>query len=89
MGSRMSKHLVKRTIAGYKKVNKISAAENRAWLEHLSIEEARKIFDDLHQKADDWKKNGGNLRVLEKRWTDSKVKGRKIFIRLARQLGLL
>ena len=85
----MSKHLVKRTIAGYKQVNKISAAQNRAWLEHLSIEEARKIFDDLHQKADDWKKNGGNLRVLEKRWTDSKVKGRKIFIRLARQLGLL
>ena len=89
MGSRMSKKLVKRTIAGYKKVNKITSAENRAWLERLSIEEARKIFDDLHQRADDWKKNGGNLRLLEKRRTDSKVKGRKIFIRMARQLGLL
>ena len=89
MRSKISKNLVRRTIAGYKKVNKVSAAAKRTWLEHLSIEEARKIFDDLHQKADDWKKNGGNLRVLEKRWTDSKVKGRKIFIRLARQLGLL
>ena len=89
MGNKMSKNLVKRTIAGYRKVNKISAAENRTWLEHLSIEEARKIFDDLHQKADGWKKNGGNLRGLEKRWIDSKVKGRKVFIRLARQLGLL
>jgi hypothetical protein len=89
MRSKMSKNLVKRTIAGYKKVNKISAAENRTWLENLSIEEARKIFDDLHQKADDWKRNGGNLKVLEKRRIDSKVKGRKIFIRLARQQGLL
>ena len=88
MHSKMNKNLVKRTIAGYKKVNRISAAENRAGLEHLSVEEARKIFDDLHQKADDWKLNGGNLRLLEKRWADSKVKGRKIFIRLARQLGL-
>jgi hypothetical protein len=89
MDSRMSKNLIKRTIAGHKKGNKISAAENRTWLEHLSIAEARKIFDDLHQKADDWKKHGGNLRVLEKRWIESKVKGRKIFIRLAKQLGLL
>jgi len=88
MQSKISKELVKRTIAGYKKVNKISAAENHAWLENLSIEEARKIFDDLHQKADDWKKQGGNLRVLEKRRIESKVKGRKIFFRLAKQLGL-
>jgi hypothetical protein len=85
----MSKNLVKRTIAGYKKGNRISAAENRAWLEHLSIEEARKIFDELHQKADDWKKHGGNVKALEKRWIESKVKGRKIFIRLAKQQGLL
>lgn len=89
MDSRMSKNLVKRTIAGYKKGNKIKVAENRIWLQHLSIIEARKIFDDLHQKADDWKKHGGKLRVLEKRWVESKVKGRKIFIRLAKQMGLL
>jgi len=89
MKSMMSKNLVKRTIAGYKKANQINAAENRTWLENLSLEEARKIFDDLHQEADDWKKNGGNLKGLEKRRIDSKVKGRKIFIRLARQQGLL
>jgi hypothetical protein len=88
MKSKLSKKLVKRTITGYRKVNKISAAENRNWLENLSIEEARMIFDDLHQKADDWKRNGGDLRALEKRRIDSKVKGRKIFIRLARQQGL-
>jgi hypothetical protein len=85
----MSKNLVKRTIAGYRKVNKINAAENRTLLEHLSIEEARKIFDDIHQKADDWKKHGGNVRALEKRRIESKVKGRKIFIRLAKKQGLL
>lgn len=85
----MSKNLVKRTIAGFKKVNKITSVETRTWLENLSLEEARKAFDDLHQKADDWKRNGGNLRALEKRRIDRKVKGRKIFIRLARQQGLL
>ena len=89
MNAKLSKNLVKRTIAGYKKVNQISAAEKRNRLEYLTIEEARRVFDDLHQKAGDWKMYGGNLRLLEKRWTDSKVRGRKIFIRLARQLGLL
>ena len=89
MKSEMSKNLVKRTIAGFKKANKICAAEKRAWLENLSIEESRRIFGDLHQNADDWKRDGGNLTLLEKRRIDSKVKGRKIFLRLARQQGLL
>lgn len=63
MSNKMSKNLVKRMIAGYKKVNKINAAEKHTLLENLSIEEAMKIFDDLHQKADDWKKHGGNVGV--------------------------
>jgi len=54
----------------------------------LTLEEARKIFDDLHQNADDWKKNGGDLEALERHRIASKAKGRRIFLRLARQRGL-
>lgn len=89
MPKKLNKRLVKQTLRGFQLVKKINAAERRAWLEHMSIEEARKIFEDLHQNADDWKKHGGNLEALERRRIHSKVKGRQVYIHIAKQRGLL
>ena len=59
--------------------------ERRARLAHLTIEEARRIFDELHQDADHWKQFGGDIDALEQRRTASKIKGRRIFMRAAQQ----
>lgn len=88
MPNKLDKRRVNRTLRGYRLVNRIAEAERHAWLRHLTLEEARKIFDDLHQNADDWKKNGGDLEALERHRIASKAKGRRIFLRLARQRGL-
>lgn len=89
MPKKLDKRLVNQTLRGYQLVNKITDAERRAWLGHMSIEEARKIFDELHQNADDWKKNGGDLEALERQRVNSKVQGRRAYIRLAKQQGQL
>ena len=89
MVKKLNKRLVKQTLRGYQLVNKITEVERRVWLEHMSIEEARKIFDELHQGADDWKKDGGDLEAVERQRINSKVQGRQPYIRLAKQQGLL
>ena len=81
MVKKLNKRLVKQTLRGYQLVNKITEAERRVWLEHMSIEEARKIFDELHQGAD--------LEAVERQRINSKVQGRQPYIRLAKQQGLL
>jgi hypothetical protein len=89
MPKNLNERLVKQTLHGYRLVSKITEAERRSWLQTMSVEDSRKIFDDLHQNAEDWKKNDGNLEALERLRIASKVKGRKVYLRLAKQRGLL
>jgi len=81
-GKKLNKHAIRQTLRGYVRADKFIEQEKRAWLSHLTIEQAREIFDDLHQGADDWKRFGGNLAALEQRRIASKIKGRRIFMRL-------
>jgi hypothetical protein len=89
MPKKLNKRKVEQTLRGYKLVNKITEAERHSWLQTMSIEDARKIFGDLHQNAEDWKKNDGNLRALERQRIASKVKGRKVYFRLAKARPLV
>ena len=85
----LNKRKVKQALRGYQLANKVIEAERRAWLERLTFEQARAIFDQLHQDADRWKKEGGNLAALERRRIKGSVQGRQVYIRLARRNGLL
>jgi hypothetical protein len=64
---KLNKRWVRQMLRGYRALNKITAAERRAWLERMTVEEARKIFDELHQDTDRWKEDGGDLDALEQR----------------------
>ena len=76
-------------LRGYKETNKFTDAERRAWLERITDDEARRVFDELHQDADRWKESGGDLMALERFRIASKVKGRRLFVQAARRQGLL
>mgnify|MGYP001107990361 FL=1 len=89
MPKKLDRRLLKQTLYGYQLVNRFTEAERRSWLEHLSLEEARQIFDDLHQNADDWKKDGGDLETLERRRLAGKMNGRRINLLLAKKRGLV
>ncbi len=66
-------------LRGQRVMNRITDAERRVWLERLTIEEARQIFDDLNQLGDRWKEHGGDLEALERRSVEGKIEGRRIF----------
>jgi hypothetical protein len=82
---KLNKRLVRQTLRGYARADKFFRQERRAWLSRLTIEQAREIFDDLHHGGDDWKRFGGDLTALEKRRIASKIKGRRIFMRLSQR----
>jgi len=84
---KLNKRAIRQTLRGYARADKFNQQERRAWLSRLTIDQARQIFDDLHQDADDWKRFGGNLQALEQRRTASKIEGRRIFMRLAQRRG--
>jgi hypothetical protein len=83
--SKLNKRLVRQTLKGYARADKSIQQERHAWLAQLTAEEARRIFDELHQDADKWKQFGGDLKALEERRTASKIRGRRIFMRLYRR----
>jgi hypothetical protein len=82
---KLNKRAIRRTLRGYARANKSIEAEKRAWLSRLTIEQARQVFDDLHQDADAWKQFGGDLQALEQRRIASKIAGRRIFMRLSQR----
>ena len=86
---KLSKRIVRQMLRGFKETNKFTAAERRAWLERITVEEARRVFDELHQDADRWKESGGDLAALERHRIASKLKGRRLFVQAARRQGLL
>ncbi|MBI3914174.1 MAG: hypothetical protein HY327_08330 [Chloroflexi bacterium] len=87
--TKVNARLVRQWLRGQKVMNKITQAERRAWLQQLTVEAARQVFDDLHGNADDWKKFGGNMDALERRRVLEKAQGRCVFLRVARRQGLL
>jgi len=84
---KLNKRAIRQTLRGYARADKLIQQERRAWLAHLTIEQAREIFDFLNQDTDDWKKFGGNLSAIEKRRMESKIEGRRIFARLSLALA--
>lgn len=84
---KLNKRWVRQLLRGYRALNKITAAERRAWLERMTVEEARKIFDELHQDTDRWKEYGGDLAALEQRRLAGKIQGRQFFTRAAKSGG--
>ena len=79
---KINKRLVRQTLRGYARADKSIQRERREWLAHLTTEQARRLFDELHQDADKWKQFGGDLKALEERRIASKIKGRRILMRL-------
>ncbi len=79
---KMNKRLVRQTLRGYARADKSIQRERREWLAHLTTEQARRLFDELHQDADKWKQFGGDLKALEDRRIAGKIKGRRIMMRL-------
>ncbi len=80
--SKLNKRLVRQTLRGYARADKSNQQERHLWLAKLTTEDARRIFDELHQDADKWKQFGGDVKALEERRTASKIKGRRILMRL-------
>ncbi len=78
----LNKRLVRQTLRGYARADKSIQRERREWLAHLATEQARRLFDELHQDADKWKQFGGDLKALAERRVASKIEGRRIFMRL-------
>jgi hypothetical protein len=81
---KLNARLVRQTLRGYTRADRLMQEERRARLERLTIEEARRIFDELHQDAERWKQFGGDIDALERRRTAGKIRGRRIFVRAAR-----
>jgi hypothetical protein len=81
----VNRQAMRHTLRGYARADKSFQRERREWLARLSIADARRIFDALHQNADDWKKFGGDLNLLEERRVASKIRGRRIFSRTAKR----
>jgi hypothetical protein len=82
---KLNKRLVRQTLHGYARANKSIQMERRVWLANLTMAEAHRIFDELHQNADDWKRFGGDLEALENRRISGKIQMRKIMARLAQR----
>ncbi len=49
-------------------------------------EQARQVFEDLNQLGDRWKEHGGDLEALEQQNVQSKIEGRRFFLKMARRL---
>ncbi|MBI5651895.1 MAG: hypothetical protein HZC40_15885 [Chloroflexi bacterium] len=77
--------LIRQTLEGYARADKSIQRERRQWLARLTVADARRIFDELNQNMNDWKKFGGDLKSLEARRIASKIRGRRIFTRMAQR----
>jgi len=84
---KLNKRAIRQTFAGYARADRFIEAEKRAWLQSLTDEQARQIFDDLNQDGDDWKKFAGDMSMLEIRRLESKIQGRRIFDLLSLKLA--
>lgn len=83
--NKLTKRAVRQMVRGYARTNKSIQNERRAWLTRLTMEEARRLFDELHQNAEQWKQFGGDLGALEKRRMASKIAGRRVMARVAQR----
>jgi len=85
MTKKLNKRLVRQTWRGYARASKSIQKERRVRLASLTMDEARRMFDDLHQNGDDWKRFGGDLQALERRRMEGKIQMRRILDRLAQR----
>lgn len=81
--SKLDARAVRQMLRGYRRANKVTREEERAWLERLSIEDARQLFDALHQDAERWQREGGDLDALAHRRLADKIRGRQILMQVS------
>jgi len=81
----LNREIVEKTLKGYRAVNEIVHEERRNYLKGLTRDEARHVFDQLHQSLDIWLIHQNT--EYSKRSIEHHLFVREAMARLAKKLG--
>lgn len=81
---KLTRSFLVKWLRGQRAMNRFTEAERRAWLQGLTVEQARQVFDELNQMGDSWKEHGGDLKTLDRRRVESKLEARRLFMKIER-----
>jgi hypothetical protein len=84
--SQAQKQAVSQAFSGYRRANKTTRAEEREWAMRLTLEESRRVFEELYLA---WEQTGahtgGDWAAVERARTEESLRVQRKFVRLARR----